>query len=183
MAAITAGEILLKRSVKTGAAGNATAQADPNASLGKYVSTTAWAGGSLNDLYDDVSGAENAGSVVDYRCIFVHNSNANNALQNAVVYLSSEVAGGASIALASDNIAASALGSAAAQAAEIANETTAPTGVSAFSSPTTPGAGVALGSIPAGQVKAFWIRRTAANTAALSNDGVTIAVAGDTGSL
>jgi hypothetical protein len=45
------------------------------------------------------------------------------------------------------------------------------------------GAGVALGNIPAGQCKAFWIRRTAANSAALSNDGVTIAVAGDTGSL
>ena len=59
---------------------------------------------------------------------------------------------------------------------------TAPAGVT-FSSPTTVGAGVALGTIGAGQVKAFWIRRTAANSSALSNDGVTIAVTGDTGSL
>jgi hypothetical protein len=183
MAAITSGEILFKRSVKTGAAGNATAQADPNASLGKYVSTTQWTGGSVNDLFDDISGAENAASTVDYRCIFVHNSNTANALQNAVVYLSAEVANGASIAIATDNIATSAKGSASAQAAEIANETTAPTGVSAFSSPTTAGAGLSLGSIPADQVKAFWIRRTAANNAALSADGVTIAVTGDTGSL
>lgn len=183
MTAIVAGEILHKRSVKTGAAGNSTAQADPNASLGKYVSTTAWAGGSANDLFDDISGAENAASTVDYRCIFVHNTNASNVYQNAGVYISAETAGGASIALATDNIAASAVGSASAQAAEIATETTAPSGVSAFSAPTTAGTALSLGNIGIGQVKAYWVRRTAANTAALSGDGVTIAAVGDTGSL
>lgn len=183
MTAITSAEILFKRSVKTGSAGNTTAQADPNQSLGKYISTTAWAGGSANDLFDDISGAENAASTVDYRCIFIHNSNASNALQNAVVYLSAETAGGASIAIAVDNLAASNIGSASAQAAEIANETTAPTGVGTFSSPTTAGTGLALGNIGTGQCRAIWVRRTAANTSALSNDGVTIAVSGDTGSL
>jgi hypothetical protein len=64
----------------------------------------------------------------------------------------------------------------------VANETTAPSGVS-FSSPTTAGTGVALGTIPVAQCKAVWIRRTAANTAALSGDGVTLSVTGDTGSL
>ena len=182
MAAITAAEVLFKYSVKTGTAGNSTVGTAAG-SLGKYISTTAWAGGAVNDLFDDVSGAENAANTVDYRCIFVHNSNAANALQNAVVYLSAETAGGTSIALATDNIAASAIGATAAQAAEIANETTVPTGTSAFSSPTTSGTGLALGNIPSGSTKAFWIRRTAANSAALSADGVTIAVTGDTGSL
>lgn len=182
MAAITSGEVLFKYSVKTGTAGNSTAGTAAG-SLGKYISTTAWAGGALNDLFDDISGAENAASTVDYRCIFIHNSNAANTYENVVVYLSAETAGGASIAIATDNIAASAIGATAAQAAEIATETTAPTGVSAFSSPTTVGTGLALGNIPSGQTRAIWIRRTAANTAALSNDGVTIAVTGDTGSL
>ena len=181
MAAITAAEILFKYSTTAGSAGNSNTGTAAG-SLGKYVSTTQWAGGSANDLYDDISGAENAASTVDYRCIFVHNSNAANALQNAVVYLSAEVGGGASIAVGADTTAASALGSASAQALTIANETTAPAGVS-FSSPTTAGTGVSLGSIPSGQVKAFWVRRTAANTAALSGDGVTLAVTGDTGSL
>lgn len=181
MAAITAGEILLKYATTAGAAGNTTAGAAAT-SLGKYISTTAWAGGAANDLFDDISGAENAASTVDYRCIFVHNSNGANTLQNAVVYLSAEVSGGASIAVGVDTTAASALGSASAQALTVASETTAPAGVS-FSSPTTVGTGVALGNIPSGQVRAFWVRRTASNSAALSGDGVTIAVAGDTGSL
>ncbi len=182
MAAIVAGDILFKYSIKTGAAGNSTASGAAT-SLGKYISTTAWAGGAANDLFDDISGAENAASTVDYRCVFVHNNNGANAYQNAVVYVSAETAGGASVAVATDNVAASAIGSASAQAAEIANETTAPSGVSAFSSPTTAATGLSLGSIPVAQCKAFWVRRTAANSAALSSDGATIAVSGDTGSL
>lgn len=182
MTAIVATDILFKYSIKTGAAGNTTASGAAT-SLGKYISTTAWAGGSANDLFDDISGSENAASTVDYRCVFVHNNNASNAYQNAVVYLSSEVAGGANTAIATDNVAASAIGGSSAQADLIANETTAPTAVSAFSSPTTAGTGLSLGSIPVAQCKAFWVKRSATNSTALSNDGVTIAVAGDTGSL
>lgn len=182
MSAITPAEILLKYSV-VAAAGNTTASAAAT-SLGDQISTTAWAGGVANDLFDDISGAENAASIVDYRCIFVHNSNGANTLQNAVVYLSAETAGGANIAIAIDNIAASVIGSGSAQAAAIANETTSPgAGAGAFSSPTTLGTGLALGNIPAGQCRAFWVRRTATNSVALSGDGVTIAVGGDTGSL
>lgn len=181
MAAIVAGDLLWKYSVTTGAAGNATAGTAAG-SLGRYVSTTQWAGGVAQDLFDDLSGAANAASQVDYRCIFIHNNNAANAYQNAVAYISSEVAGGASIAIGPDPTAASALGSATAQAVTIANATTAPAGVT-FSAPTTAATGIALGTIGTAQVKAFWLRRTAANTAALSNDGVTIGISGDTGSL
>lgn len=176
--AITASDIVFRLSVKTGSAGDSTTST-PAASLGKYVSTSVMGTGA-NSLFDDISGAENAASTVDYRCFFVLNNHATLTLQNAVVYLSAETAGGASVAIATDNIGPVAKGSASAQAAEIANETTAPTSVGSFSSPTTAGTGLSLGSIPAGQVKAVWVRRTAANTAALDSDGVTFAVAGDT---
>lgn len=182
MAAITAADIVYRYTTVSGAAGDSTAGTAAG-SLGKYASTTAWAGGVANDLFDDISGAENAASTVDYRGIAVLNNNGANALQNAVVYISSEVAGGASIALATDNIGPVPKGQAGAQMAQIANETTAPTGVSAFSSPTTLGTGLALGSIPVANVKGFWFRRSAANTSALSADGVTVTVGGDTGSL
>jgi hypothetical protein len=181
MAAITQAELIWRYSVTTGTAGNTTAGTAAG-SLGRYISTTAWAGGAANDLFDDITGAENAASTVDYRCIFIYNSNAANAYQNAVAYISAEVAGGASVAIGPDTTAASALGSATAQALTIANETTAPAGVT-FTAPTTAATGIALGTIGVGQVKAFWLRRTAANTAALSGDSVTIGISGDTGSL
>jgi uncharacterized protein YbbC (DUF1343 family) len=137
MAAIVASDIVWRYSVTTGSAGNTTA-GTANGSLGKYISTTAWAGGAANDLFDDISGAENAASTVDYRCIFIYNSNAANAYQNAVMYLSAEVAGGASIAIGVDTTAASALGSATAQALTVANETTAPAGVTFSATRTVP---------------------------------------------
>lgn len=177
--AIAASDIVFRLSTTAGSAGDSTTST-PAASLGKYVSTTVWTTGT-NVVFDNVSGAENAASTVDYRCVFVLNNHATLTLQNPVVYVSAEVAGGTSVAIATDNIAASAKGSASAQAALIASETTAPTGVSAFSTPTTAGAGLSLGSgLAPGQVKGIWIRRTAANTSAVDADGFTLAVAGDT---
>jgi hypothetical protein len=173
-------DLLLKLSITTGTAGNAAAQPNPNASLGKYISTTQIVDNTLNNLFDDITGDENAAGTVDYRCIFIHNAHATLTLLAPVVWLSAEVAGGANTAIAVDNIAASAVGATAAQAAVIANETTAPTGVGAFSSPTTKGTGLVLGDLPPGQCRAIWVRRTATNSAAVNNDGATIRVEGDT---
>lgn len=182
MAAIVAGDILTKFSVAA-AAGNTT-PGTAATSLGDQISTTSWAGGVLNDLFDDISGAENAASTVDYRGLFVHNNNGANVLENPVIYISAETAGGASVALAVDNVAASAIASGSTQMTTVASETTSPGGgAGAFSSPTTLGAGLALGNITNGFCKGFWVRRSAANSAALSADGFTLAVAGDTGSL
>lgn len=177
--AITASDILLKLSVKTGSAGNSTA-GTPAGSLGKYISTTQISGTPLNNLFDDISGDENAASNVEYRCIFVHNSHATLTWQGVVAWTSGAVSGGADAAIAVDNIAASAIGSASAQAAEITDEDTAPSGVGAFSAPTTKGTGLSLGNIGPGQCRALWVRRTATNSAAINNDGFTIELAGDT---
>lgn len=180
MAAIVAGDLIVRLSVKTGSAGDSTASSGP-ASLGKYVSTTA-AGTALHDLFDVVSGAENAASTVDYRAVFLLNNNAANVYENAGVYISAETAGGASIAIAVDSVAASAKGASAAQALEVATETTAPAALT-FTSPTTSGTALSLGNIGIGQVKAIWVRRTATNSAALNADGGTLTFIGDTGAL
>lgn len=177
---IAASDILIKWSTTAGAAGNANANSTPGTSLGKYIATTQIVDATLNNLFPDVTGDENAASNVDYQCVFIHNNHATLTLQNPVIYMSAEVAGGASAAVAVDSTAASALASATAQALQIANKNTAPAGPLTFSSPTTKAAGLALGNIGPGQVKAFWIRRTAANSTALNNDGVTVTVAGDT---
>lgn len=176
--AITASDILQKLSVTSGAAGNSVA-GTPAGSLGKYCSTSTITDATIGNLFDDVSGDENTANTIDYRCYVIHNSHASLTWQNVVVYISAEVAGGASAAIGVDPTAASAVGSAGAQAVTIANELTAPAGVS-FTAPTTKGTGLSMGSIANGQVKALWVRRTAANSAALDSDGVTITCAGDT---
>lgn len=177
MSPVASSDVLLKYSTKVGAAGNANAGTAAG-SLGKYISTTQIPDNSLHNLFDQVTGTENAALTSDYRCIFIHNAHATIAWQAVYVYLLSEVAGGADIAIGADPTAASAIGAAPAQALEIANETTPPVGV-IFSSPTTFEQGVSLGTIAAGQCKALWIRRTAKGGAAVSSDGVSLRFQGN----
>lgn len=176
--AITAADIKFKLSVTT-TPGNANAQADPNLSLGEFMSSTEIVDATDNNLFDDVSGDENAASDVEYRCFFVHNDHGSLSWITPVAWISAEVSGGADIAIAIDGTAASAENSASAQAEEVVNESTAPSGES-FSAPTTKGTGLAIGTLATSTCRAIWVRRTAANTAALNADGVTIRCEGDT---
>lgn len=180
--AIQSTDILYKLSVTTGP-GNSTAQGDPDASLGEFMSSTEMnLGTPLNNLFDDVTGDENAASDVEYRCIFIHNNHASLTLQSAVIWMSAEVSGGCDIAIAASASGVVDEDSASAQAEEIADEgdsTNQLTGLS-FSSPTSKGAGISLGDIPAGDCIGIWVRRTANDTSAVDNDGATLKVEGDT---
>ena len=181
MAAIVTSELVWRYSINT-SPGNSTAQGNPNDSIGGYMSSTPWAGGTLHDLFDQITGDENAASEAEYRCVFVHNTNSANALQNPKVWISAETAGGASWAIALDGTGITVNNSATAQAERVANENTAPTGES-FTAPTTKAGGLSPANIPAGSVLPIWIRRTAGNTGAVNNDGATIRIEGDTGNL
>lgn len=174
---IAASDILIKYSVKAAQGNNTAGTAD--GSLGRYVSTTVVADATLHNLFDAISGQENADGNAEYRCIFVHNAHATLTLYSAVTWIAAEVAGGAVAAISVDTTPASAVGAATPQAKEIANEDTAPLDQS-FTAPTTKSTGLALGDIGPGQVRAIWVRRTATNSAAVNNDGVTIRVEGDT---
>ena len=181
MTAITQAQILTKFSVAS-SAGNTTA-GNAATSLGDQISTTSWNGGTPHDLFDPITGTENAASASDYRCFFVHNSNPTNDFVGAYLFLSSETVGGASISVAVDNIAASLIGATTQQASVAANENTAPSGISVFVAPTTVGTALLLGTIPANHCKAVWIKRSALNTTTPSSDGVVFTIGGDTGAL
>jgi hypothetical protein len=129
------------------------ANAVGDASLGGAKSSVA-APTTLDTLFDAVSAGEASAGDVEYRCIYLHNANATEPMTNAVVYVS------ANTPLAGSTIDIG-VGTAAINATEqtIANESTAPTSVT-FSAPSTLGTALSLGTIPAGQHKAIWLRRT-----------------------
>jgi hypothetical protein len=157
-------------SVKTGAAGNSTAQTDANLSLGKYLSTTL-APATLNALFDAVTKERNAASEVDYRCVFIRNSHATLTATGGKLYLDGgDPAGGPAWAVAVDSIAASAIGASAAQAQEATTDTAPGAGVTglSFSTPTTEGTGLTVGYIAPGYCKAVWIRCTQTNSTAVT---------------
>ncbi len=181
MPAITTAELVWKFSINTGP-GNSTAQANPNDSIGGFMASSLWAGGVLHDLWDQITGDENAVSEAEYRLVFVHNTNTANALQAPKVWISADVAGGAAYAISLDGTGVTVATLATAQGERVANENTAPTG-EVFSAPVTKATGLSAANIPAGSVLPIWIRRTAANTAAMQSDGATIRIDGDTGAL
>lgn len=172
---IVAADIVKRLSVVTASAGDTTAST-PAASLGDQVATTVITDATLNNLFDDVSGSEASAGSTEYRCIFILNNHATLTLTSPTITIQSQTAGGGTIDIATDNIAVSAKGAAGAQAATIANETTAPVGVSAF------GAGpLSFADLAPGQVKGIWLRRTVApGASALNPDGVILRVTGDT---
>lgn len=175
---IAGSDIVYRLSVVTASAGDTTSST-PAASLGDQVSTTVITPASIGNIFDDVSGAEATAGDIEYRCIFVLNNHATLTLLGANAYITSQVASGASIDIGLDPAAVSAKGSASAQAATIANESTAPAGVT-FSAPTS-GSPLVIGDMAPGQVKAIWLRRTvAAATGGLNSDGFVMTVAGDT---
>lgn len=147
--------------------------ADGNASLGGAKSSNA-ASASVDALFDQTSAAEASAGDTEYRCVYLHNGNASSTMLSAVVWIS------ANTPLAGSTLDIG-VGTAAVNGTEqtVANESTAPSAVS-FSAPSSQGAGLALGDIPAGQHKAIWLRRTiTAGAGASANDTWTLGYGAD----
>jgi hypothetical protein len=189
MTAIQPSDILFKLSAPGASAGN-TVSGTPGNSWGNYISTTQLSGTPLDNLFTDITGAENAASQVDYACVFIHNntSSGNSAL-NTVAWapVSLFVTGGANIAIAADPTGASAIGSSAQQAVKITAGINAPAGVSGWvspvsSAPVSPSytGGIQLGTLAPGNCIAVWVRRSATNSAPVNNDGFSLEVQLDT---
>ena len=135
-----------------------------NDSLGGAKSSNA-ASTTVDQLFDGVGSAEASAGDTEYRCVYLHNANGSSSMLTAVVWI------GANTPNTSTTLDIG-VGTAAVNGTEqtVANESTAPTSVS-FSAPSSQGAGLALGDIPAGQHKAIWLRRTVtAGAAASTND-------------
>lgn len=163
----------------SGASAGYSVTGTPGASLGGYVSTSVMSLTSLDNLFLDLTGAQNAADQVDYACLFVLNNTASgNSMLITVAWLptSSNVTGATSHAIGVDPTAASVKTSSGAQAVTISASTTAPAGVTFVAPSSTNSGGVSLGTIAPGYVRAIWLRRTAANTAPLNNDGFSIEI-------
>lgn len=147
-------------------------------SLGLFVSTTQLSPTSLDNLFLDLTGAQNAALQVDYACVFVFNNNATNTMLTPVAWLPSGLLGSqntATFAIGADPAAPSVLGSGSAQADVIANPTITPSGISAWAAPSvTASGGVALPNIPPKYCAAVWIRRTAGGTAGLNQINIDV---------
>lgn len=155
------------------------ANTDPDASIGGAMSTVA--GGvitsaQMNNLWDDVSGDEGAAGDVEYRCIYLHNTDATRTWLNVKLWISATSSSpdtAFAIALGGEGVGGT--------AESPGDEDTPPSG-EAFSSPTTKAAGLDVGDLAAGESYPIWIRRTVtAGADAFDNDSYSLSASGDSG--
>jgi hypothetical protein len=153
------------------------ANTDPNASLGGARSTTA-VPVSINNLFDDVTGAESTAGSTEYRCVYFRQEDADaEGLIAPIVWLVSNTPSlTTSISIGLDPAGKNGT------AVTIANELAAPVGVT-FTAPSTKSTGLALAGTPYVQndYAAIWLKRVVdAGTSSATTDPATIRVEGDT---
>lgn len=141
---------------------------DPNASLGGAMSSTVDAG----SLFDTVNSTESASGDVEYRCIYVTHTDPALTWQGVKIWLDSNPSGQIAIGLG-----ATATGTGSETA--VANENTAPAGVT-FSAAATEGAALTIGDMAVGQRKAVWFRRTITAGASAASVSYSYTAKGDT---
>lgn len=108
-----------------------------------------------NTLFDDIEVADSIAGDTEYRCFYVKNAHGADSMSNTVLWVDTQTAGPDSIEIGLDPAGAGGT------ATTIADENTAPSGVS-FSAPTNASTGLNLGTLTAGQSYAVWIKRTIA---------------------
>jgi hypothetical protein len=152
-----------------------SSNADPTAALGGAISSHE-VGSAIDNIFADVDSAQALAGSTKYRCIYFKNTDSDaTGLYNPYLWINQVMSGADAIAIGLD------AGGKNATAVTIANENTAPAGVS-FTAPTTKAGGLALPTSPYVQNDyiAIWIRRVVPSSCASSaNDNGSIRIEGD----
>ncbi len=157
----------------SGGAGNT----DPNASLGGVMGTNALiVDDTLNNLFDNVSGAEHTAGDTEYRCFYVKNTNATDTAYSVKIYIDTNTpAADDTVNIGKD------LAGVSGTADTVADEGTAPDPAVTFSTATTLAVAIDLGNMSAGQYYAVWIKRiVSAGSTAQANNSAILKVSLDT---
>lgn len=112
----------------------------------------------IGNVFDNVGPADSLAGSTEYRCIYVKNTNATTTVNDAKVWIKQLTTGPDEIHIGLDPV-GNGNGSSTGVATTIANETTAPAGVT-FSQPTTSGVALSIGTLAPGECRAIWERRT-----------------------
>ena len=144
--------------------------ADPLLSIGG-VKSSASADASI---FDAVTSAEASAGDIEYRLVYIHNAHATLTMLGAKAWIQTNTP-------SANTDVAIGLAAAGANATEtaVANENTAPAGVT-FSQPASLGAGLSLGDLAPGQHYGVWTRRTVTAGAANASDSFVLRVQCDT---
>lgn len=122
-----------------------------DAALGGIISSNA-VSTSVNSLFDAKSSAEAAAGRTEYRCFYVRNGHGSLTALGTKLWINANTPG-------ADTTFEVGLGTSAISGTEqtVANETTAPSGVT-FSAAASEGAALSIGDLAPGETKAIWVK-------------------------
>jgi len=149
----------------------------PDQSLGGFAAITPWDDQSA-DLFPDITGADNERGILDVRCLFVYNKHNELPLMDATIWIERQAEGGAYLQFSVDPTSAQPAKGNSAQALTWGGNGE-PAALNWHDNPGRRNA-LRLGTIPAGHVKAFWIKRQAHRLPALQRDFFLLRIQGDT---
>lgn len=151
----------------------------PLSSLGGEISETEFVTNQLENLFDNVSGAEALAGSIEYRCVYVVNTHATDDAENIEVFIASQSPNEYTAMAIGLDPAGIGDGTATGVADTIATEDEAPDGVTFGAHPEESSLVPGTGALAAGEAFAVWLRRTVdANAAPSANDPATLRVIG-----
>ena len=152
---------------------------DPAASLGGVRSDRDITSAILNGLFDNVDSGEASAGDTEFRCFYVFNNNPTDSITSVVVWFEDQTSSAdTDMAMVLDTN-GNGDGKSIGVADIIADESTTPYPPGAFSAPTTPGGGLSIGTLAAGEGRGVWLRRIVnASAAADPRDTCRIGVEG-----
>ena len=146
---------------------------NPNLSLGGDISNTEIANATLHNLFDRVLGDESYTGDTEYRAFYVKNTHASLTWEGVKVWIDTNTPAGDTIEIGIESSKGSPKQS-------IANENTAPTGIT-FSAPSNKENGLNLGDLLPGDVYMIWVKRIVPpSTAAYNTNYFILKFEGDT---
>lgn len=113
----------------------------------------------LNQVWDDITGAQAYAGGSEYRCIYLVNTHPTQSFHEGKIYVGHAADRAALVTIAKD---AAGIGNGVTTgvAAVVANESTAPSPALAFSSSLTAASALAFGTLGPGEARAVWQKRT-----------------------
>jgi hypothetical protein len=111
-----------------------------------------------NGLFDNITGAESLAGDTEYRCFYVKNAHATDALYDVKIYIGTQTSGDDAIQIGLD-LAGVGDGSATGVADTIADENTAPDPAVSFSTAADLSNGLNISQLSAGECRAVWQKR------------------------
>lgn len=109
----------------------------------------------MENLFHNIDKTQSISGHIDYRCFYLHSDESVETFYNSKIYIKTQPPGADSIEIGIDP---NGVNNGSTPAATIANETTAPAGVT-FSTP-GPGSPITIGDLIPGNEVAIWVKRT-----------------------